>query len=111
MRSVRLKAGLLAALIACAAFAAAKAQEDKSYLPPKSFQGKAETSIPKTWAPRTVQTRPVRHASTRVRKRRTASVYHHRKRYRVAHHRGYYRQRYAYYRPVFPGFLFGFFNW
>ena len=30
---------------------------------------------------------------------------------RVAYHRGYYRQRYAYYRPAFPGFLFGIFHW
>ena len=42
----RLKVGLLAAVIACAAFAAAKAQEDKSYLPPKSSQEKSETTIP-----------------------------------------------------------------
>ncbi len=113
----RLKVGLLAAVIACGAFVAAKAQEEKSYLPPKWSQGKSETTIPKTWAPNTVPTRPVRHASARV---RHARVYHH-SRTRVAHHRGYhrqryayrgyYRQRYAYYRPAFPGFLFGLFNW
>jgi len=105
----RLKVGLLAAVIACAAFVAAKAQEDKSYLPPKLSQEKSETTIPKTWAPKTVQTRPVRHARVHT-GRRHAAVVHHR-RTRVAHHRGYYRQRYAYYRPVFPGFLFGLFNW
>jgi hypothetical protein len=114
----RLKVGLLAAVIACAAFVAAKAQEDKSYLPPKWSQGKSETTIPKTWAPKTVQARPVRHASARTRHTR---VHHYR---RVAHHRGYhrqryayrgyrghYRQRYAYYRPAFPGFLLGLFSW
>jgi hypothetical protein len=115
-----LKVGLLAAIIACAAFVAAKAQEEKSYLPPKSFQGKGESTVSKTWAPKTVQTKPVRYASAHT---RHARVYHH-GRTRVAHHSGYhrhryahrgdrryYRQRYAYYRPVFPGFLFGLFNW
>ena len=106
----RLKVGLLAAAMACAAFVAAKAQEDKSYLPPKWSQEKSESTIPKTWAPKTVQTRPVRHARVHTRRRHAAVVHHHR-RTRVAHNRGYYRQRYAYYRPVFPGFLFGLFNW
>jgi len=113
----RLKVGLLAAIIACAAFVAAKAQEDKSYLPPQSFQGKGESTVSKTWAPKTAHTKPVRYASAY---KGHARVYHH-GRTRVAHHRGYhrqryayrgyYRQRYAYYRPAFPGFLFGLFNW
>jgi hypothetical protein len=106
----RLKVGLLAAMIACAAFVAAKAQEDKSYLPPKWSQPKGETTIPKTSAPKTVQTRPVRHARVHTGRRHAVVVHHHR-RTRVAHHRGYHRQRYAYYRPAFPGFLFGLFNW
>ena len=111
----RLKVGLLAAVIACAAFVAAKAQEDKSYLPPKWSQEKGETTIPKTRAPKTVQTRPVRQAPARQAQvhagRRHAAVVHHHHRTRVAHRRGYYRQRYAYYRPMFPGFLFSLFNW
>ena len=106
----RLKVGLLAAMMACAAFVAAKAQEDKSYLPPNSFQGKGESTVSKTWAPKTVHTKPVRYASA-YKGRRHAAVVHHHRRTRVAHHRGYYRQRYAYYRPAFPGFLFGLFNW
>jgi len=114
---IRLKVGLLAAVIACAAFAAAKAQEEKSYLPPNWFQDKGETTVAKTRAPKSAHTKPARYASAHPRRRRAAAVHHHR-RTRLAYHRGYsrqryayYRQRYAYYRPVFPGFLFGFFNW
>jgi hypothetical protein len=107
---IGLKVGLLAAAIACGAFVAASAQEDKSYLPPTLFQDKGETTVPKTRAPKTVRARPVRHARVHTRRRHVAAVHHHR-RTRVAYHRGYYRQRYAYYRPVFPGFLFGLFNW
>ncbi len=113
---IGLKVGLLAAVIACGAFVAASAQEDKSYLPPNWFQNKGETTVPKTRAPKTVQTKPLRYASADT---RHPAVAHHR-RARVAHHRGYhrqryanrgyrgyYRQRYAYYRPAFPGFLLG----
>ena len=107
---IRLKVGLLAAAIACGAFAAASAQEEKSYLPPTLFQDKGQTTVPKTRAPNTVQARPVRQARANARRRRVAAVHHHR-RTRVAYHRGYYRQRYAYYRPVFPGFLFRIFSW
>jgi len=107
---IGLKVGLLAAVIACGAFVAAKAAEEKSYLPPQWFQDKGETTVSKTRAPKTVQTKPVRYASARKGRRHAAAVHHHR-RTRVAHHRGYYRQRYAYYRPAFPGFLFGLFNW
>ena len=115
----RLKVGLLAAAIACGAFVAAKAAEEKSYLPPAWFQNKGETTVPKTTRPaKTVQAKRVRHAS-HVRKRHVAALHHHR-RVRVAHHRryyrlayqpSYYRYRYAYYRPAFPGFMFGLFNW
>ena len=106
---IRLKVGLLAAVIACAAFAAAKAQEDKSYLPPSFFQGKSESTVPKTRAPKTVGTRPVRQASRHHVRRPYAAVHHPHRRTRVAYRRSYYRQRYAYYRPVFPRYLFGFF--
>jgi hypothetical protein len=109
---IRLKVGFLAAAIACGAFAAASAQEEKSYLPPTLFQDKGQTTVPKTRVPNTVQARPVRQAHARAHpgRRHVAAVHHHR-RTRVAYHRGYYRQRYAYYRPAFPGFLFGIFHW
>ncbi len=107
---IGLKVGLLAGAIACGAFVTASAQEDKSYLPPTLFQDKGETTVPKTRAPKTAPTRPVRHARVHTRRRHVAAVHYHR-RSRVAYHRGYYRQRYAYYRPVFPGFLFGLFGW
>ena len=110
---IGLKVGLLAAAIACGAFVAASAQEEKSYLPPKWFQDKGETTVPKTRTPKTVQARPVRQAHIRTGRRRAAVVHHRRTRlaYHRGYYRGYYRQRYAYYRPVFPGFLFGLFNW
>ena len=41
----RLKVGLLAAFIACGAFVAAKAQDEKSYLPPGWFPGQSETTV------------------------------------------------------------------
>jgi hypothetical protein len=107
---IGLKVGLLAAVIACGAFVAASAEEDKSYLPPALFQDKGETTVPKTRVPHTVQARPVRRAHVHARRRHVAAVHHHR-RTRVAYRRGYYRQRYAYYRPLFPGFLFGLFSW
>jgi hypothetical protein len=111
---IGLKVGLLAAVIACGAFVAAKAAEDKSYLPPQWFQDKGETTVPKNRVPKTVQARPVRQAHVRTGRRHTAVVHHHRRTrlaYYPGYYRGYYRQRYAYYRPVFPGFLFSFFNW
>ena len=120
---IRLKVGLLAAVIACGAFVAAKAQEEKSYLPPGWFQQKGETTVPKTqvraprtvYAPKTyahrkVYAKPVRHARVHTRRKHVAA-YHRHRRTRVAYYRVYYPQRYAYYRPAFPGFLFGLFNW
>ena len=118
----RLKVGLLAAFIACGAFVAAKAQDEKSYLPPGWFQGQSETKVNKTRAPRTVHARPVRHASVHVKKWRAAAVHRYHRRIRVAHHWGYHRPHYAYYRPHYvhypryafyraPGFLYGLFGW
>ncbi len=103
MRSSGLKVGLLSALIACAAFTAAKAQEDdKSYLPPKAFQGKAEPSIPKA-----AQNEPNRTASNQPQRMHAAVAQPQRKRVRLAHRRHY--ERYAYNQP-FPRFFFGLFN-
>ena len=112
---IGLKVGLLAAFIACGAFVAAKAQEEKSYLPPGWSQGQSETTVNKSRTPKTVHARPVRQATVHVKRRRLAAVHHyhnyHRK-IRVAHHWGYYRPRYAYYRPVMvPGFLSALFGW
>ena len=106
MRLPGLRVGLVSVLVACGALAAATAQEEgKSYLPPKSLQGKAETS-PLPFL-QSQSARPARHASVRHRRVRTAAVYHpHRKRARVAYHRHY--RRYAYYRSY--GFPFFFFN-
>ena len=109
MRLPGLRVGLVSVLVACGALAAATAQEEsKSYLPPKSYQGKAETSpLPFLQSQPARPARPARHASVRHRRVRTAAVYHpHRKRVRVAYHRHY--RRYAYYRPY--GFPFFFFN-
>ncbi len=107
---IRLKVGLLAAFIACGAFVAAQAQDEKSYLPPNWFQGKSETTVQKTRATRTVHARPITHATIHVKRRHVAAVHHYHKRVRVAHHWGHYRPRYAYYRPTWvPGFLSGFF--
>ncbi len=112
----RLKVGLLAAMLACVAFAAAKAQEEKSYLPPKSFQEKRVTTVPNMRAPRMAHAKIVRraHVRTYAWKTRVAAVHHHR-RTRLVYHRfdypqryAFYRPRYAYYQPAFPGFLFGF---
>ena len=119
----RLKVGLLAAFIACGAFVAAKAQDEKSYLPPGWFPGQSETTVSKSRTPRTVHARPIRHASVHPTRRRLAAVHHYHRRIRVAHHWGYhprftyyrphyaYYPRYAYYRPMVPGFLYGLFSW
>ena len=117
---IGLKVGLLAAFIACGAFVAAKAQDEKSYLPPGWSQGHSETTVNKARTPRTVHARPVRHASVHPR-RHLAAVHPYHRRIRVAHHWRYYRPHYAYYRPhyayypryayyrPFPGFLSGLF--
>jgi hypothetical protein len=104
MRSFSQKMGLLSVLIACAACTAAKAQEDdKSYLPPKAFQGKAEPVTPKSG-----QQPHARYAYSQSRRMAAAQPQH--KRVRTAYRHRY--DRYAYYQPryAFPRFFFGFFN-
>lgn len=127
-----LKVGLLAAIIACVAFAAAKAQEEKSYLPPTWFKENSESTVtekaaaPKVkvrGAPRVARApsrmvhhaRPVRHARVVVKQRHVALYRHHHRKVRLVyyryHPRHYYYPRYAYYRPAFPAFPFGIFSW
>lgn len=121
---IRLKVGLLAAAIVCAAFAAAKAQEERSYIPPSWFQEKgdarsSETSASQTAAPKAQAARAahrqktVKHARIGVKRKRVAVYRHHRVRlvYYRYHPRHYRYSRYAYYRPAYPVFPFGLFNW
>ena len=126
---IGVKVGLLATVIACAAFAAAKAQEEKSYLPPTWFQDKGETSAPKKEAVVTPRVRAPKTAlyrgnhvrrvayrpKPRLKKRHVAVYHHHNRKVRLVYYRPhprhhYYYPRYAYYRPAFPGFLFGLFH-
>jgi hypothetical protein len=99
MRSFSLTAGALSVLIACATFSVAQAQDDKSYLPPSSYQGKAEPS----------QTRDMRSQGRRyaIAQPRQAAAPHYRaaaaqpQRHRVATYRRHHRERYAYNTPSF----------
>ena len=131
---VSLKVGLLAAVIACVAFAAAKAQEEKSYLPPTWFKEKSESAAPEKEAapkvkargvPRAVRPAPrvahhvrphVRHAKLVTKQRHVAFYRHNHRRVRLVNYRYHpryyhYYPRYAYYRPAFPSFPFGLLSW
>ncbi len=102
MRFPNLKLGLMSALIACAAFTAAGAQEgDKSYLPPQSYQGKAEPPIQGS-----AKDRSGTYANAGRLPGGVAQPTH--RRTRLAHRRRY--ERYASNQRFFPRFLFGFFN-
>ncbi len=97
MRSSGLGVGALAILITCAAFTAVNAQEDdKSYLPPKSMQGKAEPPLNKP-----AQAQTSRYASAQPKSYGAAAQPQRR---RIAgYRRRYGRERYAYNQPFFFG--------
>ncbi len=110
MSSSILKVGLLSAAIVSATLTIANAEEnEKSYLPPQSLQGKAEQS-----AKSPAQGHASRHAAVRpqrARPSRVAAVEPQQRRVRTAYRRHYARERYAYNQPrFFPFFLLPF-NW
>jgi hypothetical protein len=105
MRSFSLTAGILSVLIACASFSVAKAQDDKSYLPPSSYQGKAEPSHarqPRSEGRRYATAQPRRVAAPRYR-----TVEAQPQRHRVTTYKRHHsRERYAYNQPSFFRILF-----
>jgi hypothetical protein len=104
MRSFSLRVGALSLLIACATVSVAKAQvDDNSYLPPKSFQGKAEPSQTKP-----MQSESRRHAVAQPRKVYRAEAAQPQRRRVATYRRHHSRERYAYNQP-FP-FFFGWFR-
>lgn len=110
MRSSILRVGLLSAVIASATLTIASAEEnEKSYLPPRSLQGKAEQA-----AKSPAQRHASRHAAVRLQRAHPSRVAveepQHRRRVRTAFRRHHAHERYAYNQPRFPFFMFPF-NW
>jgi hypothetical protein len=112
MSSYVLRVGLLSAAIVSGTLTIANAEEnEKSYLPPQSLQGKAEQS-----AKSPMQSHASRRAAVRqqrARPSRVAAVEPQQKPHRVrtAHRLRHARERHAYNQPrYFPFFLFPF-NW
>lgn len=95
MRYYSLAVGALSVAIVCASFSVAKAEEDKSYLPPSSYQGKAEPSPTRDMRSsgrRTASAQPVKTYGPAVQpqRRRVAAYRRHRS-----------HERYAYNQPSF----------
>jgi hypothetical protein len=109
MRSPILRLGLLSAAIVSATLTIANAEEnEKSYLPPQSLQGKSEPSakrLAQNHASRYAPGLPQRARPSRV----AASEPQQQRRVRTAYRRHHARERYAYNQPrFFPLFLFPF---
>jgi hypothetical protein len=102
MRFSGLKVAIVSIAIACATSAAVNAQDDdKSYLPPKALQGKAEPPLNKP-----AQSAVNRTASAQPKRSYAAAAQPQRRRV-AAYRRHYGRDRYAYNQPSF----FPFFGW